>query len=714
MAHATDQSVLGDFSNASFDHYGTRSRFFRQDGKFFVTTDGKDGKPATFQVRYTFGIYPLQQYLVEFADGRIQALSIAWDSRPADQGGQRWFHLYPGEPVGHDDVLHWTKLNQNWNHMCAECHSTDVHKNYDVAHDRFDTTWTEINVGCEACHGPGSDHLAWAKQQQSWWPFGQRQYRAKGLLVRFDERSGVSWSQNLRTGMPQRSTPPALLRKEVETCGRCHSRRGEFSEDRAQGRWLSDTHQVETLGRTTFHADGQMRDGEETYNYAPFKQSRMFAEGVTCSDCHDPHSATLKMPGNGVCLQCHADEKYQTAAHSHHADAKPALACSSCHMPARTYMVVDRRHDHSFRIPRPDLSVELGTANACNDCHDDESARWAAAAVEKWFGQRREGFQSYGEAFHAAWTGQPLAEKLLAAVASDDKTPAYVRASALSELSAYVSRIDIGLVRKGLSDPDPIVRIGTLDMLEPVPADRLWPLLSPLLSDPIRGVRIKAVSALAAVPAASQPPADRHRFEQAAAEFIAAQQLNADRPEARTSLGTFYAQQGQFGDAVTEFTAALHLTPQFAPAAINLADLYRELGNDSAATDVLRRALVASPQDAGLHHALGLALVRLKQNDAALVELARAATLAPDQARYVYVYAVALHSAGRTNEAISILEHSLAEHASDRDTLLALVVFNRDEGRFASAMDYAERLAKIVPADTEVAQVVQELKARMP
>lgn len=258
-----------------------------------------------------------------------------------------------------------------------------------------------------------------------------------------------------------------------------------------------------------------------------------------------------------------------------------------------------------------------------------------------------------------------------------------------------------------------MVRIGVLDMLEPVPADQLWPLVSPLLSDPIRGVRMRAASVLAGVPTANQLPADRERFKRAAAEFVAAQRLNADRPEARSALGTFYAQRGLFGDAVAAFTAALRLSPQFAPAAINLADLYRELGQDNKSAEVLRSALIASPQDAGLHYALGLALVRMKKNDDALVELNRATELARDQARYAYVYAVGLHAAGRFREAMSVLKESLARHLSDRDTLLALVMFNRDAGNIPAALDYAERLAKIVPMDTEVAHIVQELKSQI-
>ena len=488
MQHATEQSVLGDFSDASFDYYGVHSRFFRQDGKFLVETDGPDGKLAIFEVKYTFGLDPLQQYLVEFPDGRLQALSLAWDTRPKDKGGQRWFHLYPNEAIRHDDPLHWTKLNQNWNFMCAECHSTGVRKNYDAANDGFATHFAEIHVGCEACHGQGSRHVDWAHQQQSWWPFGKPEDRTKGLPVSFDERDGITWLPDPRTGKPQRRIGPAILRKEVETCGLCHARRGEFSEDWVPGRWLSDTHVVSPLARGLYHADGQMQD--EVYNYGSFKQSRMFAAGVTCSDCHDPHSAKLVASGDSVCTQCHATDTYASARHTHHAHVKDPIGCASCHMQARTYMVIDQRHDHSFRVPRPDLSAKLGTPNACNDCHADKTAQWAAAAIDGWFGPDRKGFQNYAEAFHAAWSDGGDAAAMLAAVASGG-APAFARASALSELATRVSRQNVELAQAALKDPDPMVRIGALDMLANVPpTHQLWTLVAPLLSDPIRGVRI--------------------------------------------------------------------------------------------------------------------------------------------------------------------------------------------------------------------------------
>jgi predicted CXXCH cytochrome family protein len=706
MDHATDTSVLGDFNDAGFDYYGVRSRFFRKDGKFFVETDGPDGKPATFEVKYAFGVDPLQQYLIEFPDGRLQALSIAWDSRPKEQAGQRWFHLYPNEEIKHDDVLHWTKLNQNWNFMCAECHSTGVRKNYDAANDRFATSFAEISVGCEACHGQGSRHVAWARSQRSW--FGKTEDPTKGLLVRFDERRDVVWRLDAKTGNAQRNFTPALVRREVETCGRCHARRGEFSEDWLPGRSLSDTHVVSPLARGLYHADGQMLD--EVYNYGSFKQSKMFAAGVTCGDCHEPHAAKLRVSGDGVCVQCHAADRYAAATHRHHEAVSPPLACASCHMPAHTYMVVDRRHDHGFRVPRPDLSAQLGTPNACNDCHGDKTAEWAASAIERWHGPNRKGLQNYAEAFHATWAGRSDAVALLGKVAADPSAPSFARASALTELAPRLSPANIGLARAGLSDPDPMVRIGALDMLANVSAAQLWPLVSPLLSDSNRGVRIRAAALLAAVPTASQPTADRERFERAAAEFIAAQRLNADRPQARSALGNFYARRGLATDAEAEYRAALRLSPQFTPAAINLADLYRQLGRDGEGESVLHAAIATSPRDAGLHHALGLVLTRLKRTDEAIAALRRAAEIEPGRARYSYVYAVALHSAGRGEEAMTVLKQILVRHPDDRDTLLALISFSRDARDFATALAYAEQLARTAPDDPDVVALIESLR----
>src|SRR5262249_43237696 len=289
--------------------------------------------------------------------------------------------------------------------------------------------------------------------------------------------------------------------------------------------------------------DGQMRDVVEAYNYVPFKQSKMFAAGVTCSNCHDPHSGKQQIAGDGVCLQCHATEVYAGAKHSHHQQSAAAPNCVACHIPARTYMVVDTRHDHSLRVPRPDQSVKLGTPTACNPCHADKAAQWAADAVDRWFGPNRKGLQTYADAFSAASANRSDARQLLASVAADPNVPNVARANALFELAPYLSPANADLARRSLADPDPTVRIAAMDMLAGVPAAQVWPLVAPLLSDPVLGVRTRAASLLSAVPTDRQPQAERERFEKAAAEFVAVLKSNADRPEDRSTLANFYARR---------------------------------------------------------------------------------------------------------------------------------------------------------------------------
>jgi tetratricopeptide (TPR) repeat protein len=373
-------------------------------------------------------------------------------------------------------------------------------------------------------------------------------------------------------------------------------------------------------------------------------------------------------------------------------------------------MVVDTRHDHSFRFPRPDVSVKIGTPNACNDCHKDKTAEWSAAAIEGWHGPNRKGFQNYAEAFHSAWNDKADAAKLLAVVAADRNAPGVARAGALNELGSRLSPAVLGLARASLADPDPMVRIGALDMLQGLPPEQRWPIASPLLSDPIRGVRIRTASLLGDVPSARLSENDRRLFDQAAEEFVAAQKFNADRPEARSTLGAFYARRGRSSEAESEYKAALRLSPQFTGASINLADLYRQTGREAEGEQVLRNAVNVVPTDGGLHHALGLSLVRLKRLDDALAELRQAAELDPANARYAYIFGVALHSTGRPQAAITYLKDSLTRHPDNRDISMAIISFSREAGDAATALQYAERAYKIAPDDLTLKGMVEQLR----
>jgi Tfp pilus assembly protein PilF len=689
MQHANAQTVLGNFDNAKFTYANIASSFFKRDGKFYVNTDGPDGKLRDYEIKYTFGIKPLQQYLIEFSDGRIQALSIAWDARAKSQGGQRWFHLYPKERITHDDELHWTRPTQNWNFMCADCHSTELRKNYDSAADRFKTEWSEISVGCEACHGPGSRHLDWAKAKEA---RGLSEVNSKGLTVSLDERRGITWNHNAATGNAARSQVRATER-EIEVCAQCHARRGQIADGYMPGKSFLDNYRPALLTSPLYHADGQQRD--EVYNWGSFLQSKMYASGVTCSDCHDPHSGKLRAEGNVLCAACHVPSKYDTAAHHHHKPASAAAACVACHMPTTTYMVVDPRRDHSLRVPRPDLSAQLGTPNACNNCHSNRDARWAAAQVRTWYGHDPQGYQRFAAAFAAANAGAIDAQTQLRAIAADASHPAIARATALAQLNDPPSQVALDTLAGGVRDRNPLLRLAALQSLASAPPAARLSLAVPLLADPLKAIRIEAVSVLAPVPPDQLDAAQRAAFERAGAEYVASQHYNADRVEARVNLATFYANLGDAAKAETEFKAALGLNPQFIPAYVNLVDLYRARGRDQEGEQVLRDGLKNTPGSSMLHHALGLALVRLKRPDAALGELERATVLDPGNARFAYVYAVALHSTGKSEAAITKLKTALVAHPNNREILEALVSFHSERRESAEAEKYAERLRKL-------------------
>ena len=691
MAEATDQTVLGSFADASFDYAGIRSRFFTRNGKYYVRTDGSDGRLATFEIRYTFGVYPLQQYLIALSNGRIQALPIAWDSRPRAQGGQHWFHLNAGERVTSTDELHWTRPAQNWNYMCADCHSTAVRKNYDAAADRFKTSWAEISVGCEACHGPGSRHVAWAKAGNA------RSDSTYGLTSRLDERRNVHWTVNSASGNAVRSRPRTSDR-EIETCAQCHSRRAQIADGYEAGKSFYDYYRPALLEPPLYYADGQQRG--EVYEWGSFLQSKMYAHGVTCSDCHDPHSgglrgATADRP-SGVCATCHLPAKYDTPAHRRH-PATAGVTCVSCHMPTTTYMTVDARRDHSLRIPRPDLSARLGVPNACTACHASRPASWAAQQIASWRGGDTvfRGHQRFADAFAAAERGTADAQALLRALVTDTTQPAIARATAVSQLTAPGDRTALIAVATSLDASAPLLRLGALRSLLMLPPPQRAQLIAPRLSDSLRSVRIDAAG-MHPGKAFVTDDNQRSAFERATAEFVASQRYNADRADARARLGTFLAVQGDVAGAASELLDAIKRDPFFVPAYANLADVYRAQGpvHDADAEQILRRGLSlrGGPQNAPLHYALGLTLVRLGRKSAAVAEFERATNLAPTDPRFLYTYAVALYSTGKVGAALRALDKILVMDENNREALAALAGYLNEQGHPELARRYEDRL----------------------
>jgi tetratricopeptide (TPR) repeat protein len=701
MQEANENTVLGDFNDTEFTYFDVTSKFYEKDGKYYVLTDGPDGKLQEYEIKHTFGIYPLQQYLIEFPDGRLQALGIAWDTRAESEGGRKWFHLYPGEEITYEDPLHWTGLNQNWNYMCAECHSTNLEKNYNHELGTYETTWSEINVSCESCHGPGSDHVDWAEKED-------KDYNSeKGLLVTLDERKGVNWTINPETGNAQRSKSKDTD-TEIEVCARCHSRRSIIWEDYEHGKSLMDTHLPTLIEEGYYYPDGQIL--EEVYVHGSFLQSKMYGKGVTCTDCHNPHSLKLKKEGNELCNTCHLSSKYDSIAHHNHKLDSEGAECIGCHMPDKNYMVIDPRHDHSIRIPRPDQSIEFGTPNACNNCHNEKDAKWASDVVKEWYGDKILSNNNYADIFYSSRNGMPDSEQLLSELAMNGSAPNIVRATALRELGGYLSPQSIDAVSEGLNDPDPLVRAAAVDSLEFVEIPKRVELLFNLLNDPVRGVRIKAARMLASAKQLLVQPDKQQVLNKALNEYIKTQEINLDRPEANLNLGNIYTEMGEFNKAEASYKQAILLDPTSIQGYVNLADLYRIQERDDLGENLLENALKIDTNSAEVHHVLGLLLVRAKRLDEAIYHLGEAAKLSQNNPRYSYVYAVSLSSTGRAKEAIEVLKQSIVEHPYNKQILIALINYNSDGGNTEEAVRYYEKYKEYYPQDPNIGVLGEQLK----
>ena len=596
MQPASPASVLGDFDNARFSAPQQDTRFFRRGARHFVHTDGPDGRPADFPVTHSFGVHPLQQYLLPLPGGRLQALGVAWDTLK-----KRWFSLYPDGAFPPGSPLHWSGRYQNWNLMCGECHTTAFRKGYDAPNDRYSTRWVAPNVGCQACHGPGQEH-----------------------------------TESARRGKPVPTTNAALASAhgQVDQCASCHARRTRIVEDATPGTPLLDNFIPDTLRAGLYHPDGQQLD--EVFEYGSFRQSRMYQAGVACSDCHEPHSGKTRATGNALCLRCHSptpDPKfpglvarnYDSPEHHFHAAGQPGSQCVACHMPSRDYMVVHGRRDHAIRIPRPDLTRKIGTPNACQSCHPDRPAEWLEAAIDAQHGARQRP-EHYGETLHAARAGQPGANARLVALIGDARQPAIVRATAIESLAGP-------LPEAAFSDADPAVRSAAAASLGARPAAERLARLPALLADPIRAVRITAARGLADIPEAQLTPDQIRLRQRGITEFIAAQEAMADMPSAQINLALLQLELGKPQAAATHYRRAIAQDPVSNAARLGLARQLVASRQLDAATRLLDEGIARSSQPGELHFALGLVAGQQKNWKEAAAQLQRAAELMPDDRR---------------------------------------------------------------------------------
>ena len=652
---------------------GGTTRFGERNGAFEVTTPNGDGKATTFPLVYSAGVSLLVQYIVATERGKLQTLGASWDSRAAANRGAHWFHAYGPRGIAPKDELFFTRAAQNWNHVCADCHSTLVERRYDPSKDAFDTHWAELAVGCEACHGPGAEHVRAAKAGSA----GRAGYASTftASLSRAEP-----WAPS-STGSP---TPRSQDGKEVEVCAPCHSRRQPLREGFVAGDAFLDFFEPELLRPGRYHADGQVEG--EVYEWGSFQQSRMYAAGVRCSDCHEPHSAELRADGNALCTRCHAAARFDVPAHSHH-EGRGAPLCTDCHMPKATFMQIDERRDHSIRIPRPDLSVAFGTPNACNACHAKEQASWAVAALSRWFGAATPR-PHFVTGLGRERLGALDAPRALAELAADAAAPAIARATALESLGHSPSKRATAVLRAALASPDALVVYGAVLGSERLPLAERAPLLFSVLQHPRRLVRITAAKALAGVPLAELDGDARAALERAFAEVEQGFAVSASRPDALVERSSFELARGRADAAEASLKAALALAPCLAAAHLNLADLARARRDEAGAAREIHAALECEPDNAFAHHALGLAAVRAGDKRAGVVSLARAVALAPDEARFGYVLAVAQAELGDVPGAVKVLETALARHPNDREMLQALAGYLR-------ALDQKERAADV-------------------
>ncbi len=672
MAPAGPETVRGDFDDAVFDAGGFTARFFRRDDKYFVNTAGPDGELSDFEIAYTFGVEPLQQYLIPFPGGRLQCLTIAWDTER-----EQWFDLYPGENIPPDDWLHWTRNAQNWNGMCAECHSTNLRKGFDPDSRTYQTTWSEINVSCEACHGPGSRHLEWAELP----PMARPESESFGLVIR---------------------TRGMTSRQQVELCAPCHSRRTELGDYDHAGSNLMD-HLLPTLLREgLYHADGQILD--EVYVYGSFVQSKMFKNDVRCSDCHDVHKLTLVRDGNELCLQCHQAAAYDTYEHHFHHktyEGRPSdgARCVKCHMPEQLYMVVDYRADHSIRVPRPDLSLEIGSPNACSQsgCHMDRPVQWLVESFKKWYGQAEK--HHYGMTLSAGRKGLPEAQPELIRLAGDPLYPTIVRATALSLLEGYPDERSTDALKRSLTDEEGLLRYTGMSSLTHLAPEELAERLAPLLFDPIKAVRLEAAAKLAGIPREMLKPYQETAFREALQEYQQAMEYSLDFSFAGMNLGNLYVNLGQSEKAAGYYLSAIEIDDLFYPAKVNLAMLYNSMGRNEEAEALLGEVVTQYPEMVDTAYSLGLLLAEMGRYEEAAVYLERASDGLPQRARIHYNLGLVLQHLQRVGEAETALMKAIDVEPENPDHLYALADHYAKRGELGKALAFAERLVDRHPED---------------
>ncbi|WP_339661671.1 tetratricopeptide repeat protein [uncultured Polaribacter sp.] len=672
MQIADSISILGDFNDQKFTSQGVTSSFFKKGNDFYVNTDGPDGKNHDYKIVYTFGITPLQQYIVQFPDGHYQCLRTAWDSVK-----NKWFDLYPDFKVVHSEWLHWSRGGLNWNNMCSDCHSTNVRKNYEQETHSYNTKFALINVSCEACHGPGKQHVTDVEK------LGKKYVASGGFQM-------------------TKATSPKEL---VDQCARCHIRREQYSEAFNFEGTLLDHYYPQLIEERLYQADGQILD--EDYVYGSFVQSKMYQNDVTCTNCHDAHSLKLKFDGNKLCAQCHVPEKYDTPKHHFHPQNTESSKCINCHMPGRYYMGNDFRRDHSFRVPRPDLSVKYGTPNACVGCHKDKDDVWAAENFKKLFGEVDS--IHFSDKLAPGITMQPGAHAGLIELMHDTHQPEIIRASATKALSNYNIPSSIQEYLNLLKDNSAMVRAASVDVLASINTKDYTSYFLPMLSDPKRTVRIKAFFGLATLPESDVPKFYLESYNKVKKEFFTHLKTNADFVGTRIKKGDYYLKKGNLAEAIKNYESALSIDNINNQIRVNLATLYYNNKEYDKAEAAFKKVIEQEPTYGPVYYSLALMYGELNRVDDAITQLNKAIKVMPENIRFYYNLGLLYDKKQDVKNAEKTFVAGLKIEANNESLLYALAYIYSKSNQKEKAKNIVLRLIDLYPNNQQYRNFLNSL-----
>ncbi len=660
MQIADSISVLAGFKGEKFTSQGITSYFYKKDTDFYVNTEGPDGKYHDYKVIYTFGVTPLQQYIVQFPNGHYQCLRTAWDSIE-----NKWFDLYPDFKVVHSEWLHWSRGGLNWNNMCADCHSTNVRKNYDQETHSYDTKYAIINVNCEACHGPGKQHVEDVK------------------------KLGDNYTSTGTMQMTVDTKPKEL----VDQCARCHMRREQYSTQFNFEGTMFDHYFPQILEERLYHADGQILD--EVYVYGSFVQSKMYQNDVTCNNCHNSHSLKLKFEGNALCAQCHLPEKYDTPKHHFHKENTEASQCINCHMTGKIYMGNDFRRDHSFRIPRPDLSLKYDSPNACTGCHEDKDDKWAWEEFKKQYGEVDS--IHFSEKLAPGIAHEPNAHIGLAELMNDKTQPEIARASAVKAISNYNVENLIEQYLTLLNDESPLVRGTTLDVMSEVNNTDYATYFLPLLEDSKRSVRVKAFYGLGGLTELQIPEKYKDSYQKVKKEFFDHLKTNSDFVGGRIKKAIYYIKKGDLQKGIEGYESALEIDNSNNQVRLDLANLYYNDQNFLKAEETFKAVIEQEPEFGPVHYSLALLYAELNRTDDAIVQMENAVKYMPDNTRTYYNLSLLYGKKQDSKNAEQTLIKGLKIDANNESLLYALAYHYSNTNQTGKAKNILSKLVNLYP-----------------